>query len=142
MKKIKQVTPQGLRVLVELVKTEEKVGNLYVKTFNTNQVLGRIISVSEEMVNRKFKYKEGDIVIFKASDSNRIDVGDTRDIRIVNHYDIFAMVELEEDDKLILASNDYDEKKNVNNEDIIDKVGLDKRSDEIRKDLSKMGVKL
>lgn len=142
MKKIKRVIPQGLRVLVELVKTEEKVGNLYVKTFNTNQVLGRIISVSEEMVNRKFKYKEGDIVIFKASDSNRIDVGDTRDIRIVNHYDIFAMVELEEDDKLILASNDYDEKKNVNNEDIIDKVGLDKRSDEIRKDLSKMGVKL
>ena len=142
MKKIKQVTPQGLRVLVELVKTEEKVGNLYVKTFNTNQVLGRIISVSEEMVNRKFKYKEGDIVIFKASDSNRIDVGDTRDIRIVNHYDIFAMVELEEDDKLISASNDYDEKKNVNNEDIIDKDGLDKRSDEIRKDLSKMGVKL
>ena len=142
MKKIKQVTPQGLRVLVELVKTEEKVGNLYVKTFNTNQVLGRIISVSEEMVNRKFKYKEGDIVIFKASDSNRIDVGDTRDIRIVNHYDIFAMVEMGEDDKLILASNDYDEKKNVNNEDIIDKVGLDKRSDEIRKDLSKMGVKL
>lgn len=142
MKKIKQVTPQGLRVLVELVKTEEKVGNLYVKTFNTNQVLGKIISVSEEMVSRKIKYKEGDIIIFKASDSNRIDVGDTRDIRIVNHYDIFAMVELEEDDKLVSASNDYDEKKNVNNENIIDKDGLDKRSDEIRKDLSKMGVKL
>ena len=31
MKKIKRVIPQGLRVLVELVKTEEKVGNLYVK---------------------------------------------------------------------------------------------------------------
>lgn len=142
MKKIKRVIPQGLRVLVELVKKEEKIGNLYVKTVNTNQVLGRIISVSEEMVNRKFKYKEGDIITFKASDSNRIDVGDTRDLRIVNHYDILSMIEMGEDDKLISASNDYDEKKNVNNEDIIDKDGLDKRSDEIRKDLSKMGVKL
>ena len=142
MKKIKRVIPQGLRVLVELVKKEEKIGNLYVKTVNTNQVLGRIISVSEEMVNRKFKYKEGDIVIFKASDSNRIDIGDTRDLRIVSQYDILSMIEMGEDDKLISASNDYDEKKNVNNEDIIDKDGLDKRSDEIRKDLSEMGVKL
>jgi hypothetical protein len=136
MKKVKNIEPKGLRVLLEVVSTEEKVGNLYVKTFSTNQVLGKILEVGKEILDRKLGLKKDDIIIFKVSESSRVDLGDRRDIRIVNYYDVLALVELEEEDKVVSA-NFEDDKNNV---DISKNIGNGLLNDNIESRQKTLGL--
>lgn len=140
MKKVKNIEPKGLRVLLEVVSTEEKVGNLYIKTFSTNQVLGKILEVSKEILDRKLGLKKDDIIIFKVSESSRVDLGDRRDIRVVNYYDILGLVELEGDEKVELSSVEVKEN-SLNN--IEEQIGNGVRNEEVdqrKKDLGELKI--
>lgn len=140
MKKVKNIEPKGLRVLLEVVSTEEKVGNLYIKTFSTNQVLGKILEVGKEILDRKLGLKKDDIIIFKVSESSRVDLGDRRDIRVVNYYDILGLVELEGDEKVELSSVEVKEN-SLNN--IEEQIGNGVRNEEVdqrKKDLGELRI--
>lgn len=140
MKKVKNIEPKGLRVLLEVVSTEEKVGNLYIKTFSTNQVLGKILEVGKEILDRKLGLKKDDIIIFKVSESSRVDLGDRRDIRVVNYYDILGLVELEGDEKVELSSVEVKEN-SLNN--IEEQIGNGVRNEEVdqrKKDLGELKI--